>query len=464
MLFSKEEIDQLHYLKAIVSSLNDTFNFFKNNSENSLIFNNKIIDKESFFGELKTNILYLDNLLFNIVTPEVVQIINNYLHTMLKSLNDIFLRFLSGKSNVQVFLNDYFSIFYRFFVKVNNKSLFGSGFNINYSTSSDFEHYVGFFKRLLDSYMSDDYLDKDLVNRFLILENKVNGLMEQNVINANIFNEKTNQFIFEQKNIYDERVNKIIIDFHNELNKIHSEFIISIKDDAEKLERSIKSTDADFKATYKDYDILKKMVQGKGEQEVTDHYKRKAIWERVVYWIMTFLTFFVIYKSIGLAMNSLEEYKVKTSTPIAELIQTYKDQPADKIEKIFEAQQKNALTYLILRLALSILLFSTIIYTSRVAYRAYIHMRHSENMRLKLATLKPFINQFEDDERNQVHKDLIPDYFGKDAGFIDVQGEKFKDLPTNISAVAMKAIEQISAGKSNASTEKNGKKSDSGAE
>ncbi|MDC4685463.1 hypothetical protein NQ809_17140, partial [Acinetobacter baumannii] len=134
------------------------------------------------------------------------------------------------------------------------------------------------------------------------------------------------------------------------------------------------------------------------------------------------------------------------------------------IEKIFQAQQNNALTYLVLRLALSILLFSTIIYTSRVAYRAYIHMRHSENMRLKLATLRPFINQLEEEERNQVHKDLVPDYFGKDAGLVDSQGERFKDLPTNISAVAMKAIEQISGSSNSSGTEKNGKKPEGGTE
>jgi hypothetical protein len=91
-------------------------------------------------------------------------------------------------------------------------------------------------------------------------------------------------------------------------------------------------------------------------------------------------------------------------------------------------------------------------------------MRHSENMMLKLATLRPFINQLDEEDRNQIHKDLVPDYFGKDAGMVDSTNEKFKDLPANVSAVAMKAIEQISGSGSNSSTEKNGKKSEGGTE
>ncbi|MDH2573359.1 hypothetical protein QDT71_01680 [Acinetobacter baumannii] len=202
------------------------------------------------------------------------------------------------------------------------------------------------------------------------------------------------------------------------------------------------------------------MVNAKGEQEVTNYYKNKADWERFTYWFMTTLTFIIIGGAICLATLSLNDYKTKTSINIDEWSQKLKNQPIEKIEKIYELQQKNALIYLILRLVISIFLFSSIIYTSRIAYRAYIHMRHSENMRLKLATLRPFINHLDSNDKKQIHKDLIPDYFGKDAGLVDTANEKFKDLPANVSAVAMKAIEQISGSGSNSSTEKNGKKSD----
>ncbi len=111
-----------------------------------------------------------------------------------------------------------------------------------------------------------------------------------------------------------------------------------------------------------------------------------------------------------------------------------------------------------MRLIFSILLFLTVIYTSRIAIRAYSHWRHSENMHLKLASLRPFINQLQEEERNQIYKELVPDYFGKDAGLVDTANEKFKDLPANVSAVAIKAIEQISGGSSSGKAENNSKK------
>ncbi|MFL9560735.1 hypothetical protein ACKEQH_16485, partial [Acinetobacter baumannii] len=250
-------------------------------------------------------------------------------------------------------------------------------------------------------------------------------------------------------------------EYQTELSKIHAQFLVSINDQAEKLKNSIKTVDQDFQLTYKDYELLKKMVQAKGEQEVTNHYKNKANWERFTYWFMTALTFIIIGGAICLATLGLNDYKTKTTINIDEWSQKFKNQPIEKIEKIYEIQQKNALIYLILRLVISIFLFSSIIYTSRIAYRAYIHMRHSENMRLKLATLRPFINHLDSNDKKQIHKDLIPDYFGKDAGLVDTVNEKFKDLPANVSAVAMKAIEQISGSGSNSSTEKNNKKPES---
>ncbi|MDC5092467.1 hypothetical protein NRA13_08075, partial [Acinetobacter baumannii] len=96
------------------------------------------------------------------------------------------------------------------------------------------------------------------------------------------------------------------------------------------------------------------------------------------------------------------------------------------------------------------------------AYRSYIHWRHCEKKPLKVASLRPFINHLNEEERRKIHKDLIPDYFGKDAGVIDNStSEKFNDLPANISAIAIKAIEQISLGGNNLNKSENSSKKDS---
>lgn len=297
----------------------------------------------------------------------------------------------------------------------------------------------------------------DVYDSVVVLENQVKRLSlrleEQEKNLKNDAKESLNPII---GNLV-KNTNDISDKFKNELLQIQAVSISNLKEQVGKLEKDINDTNNDFKASYKDYDALKKMINLKGELQVTDHYKNRAFWERITYWFMTTGTFAIIILSICLALKGLDEYKNQTSVPVSELIEKYKDQPVDKIEKLYSAAQNHALIYLILRLLFSVLLFSSIIYTSRVAYRAYIHMRHSENMMLKLATLRPFINQLDEAERNQIHKDLVPDYFGKDAGMVDGVNEKFKDLPANVSAVAMKAIEQI--GSSGGSSEgKNDKK------
>ncbi|KRJ22688.1 hypothetical protein APC81_16730 [Acinetobacter baumannii] len=270
--------------------------------------------------------------------------------------------------------------------------------------------------------------------------------------------------VLENEKYFNAQLNDLIQGLRGSLTNIHNMYEEEVRGRVDSLKASVIQADQDFKSTLKDYTELKKIVNLKGEMTITDHYKNKAVLERITYWIMTLGTFAIIFFSINLAMKSLDEYKAKTNIPISTLIKQYNDIPVEKLEKAYAAQQDRALTYLLLRLALSILIFSTIIYTSRVAYRSYVHMRHSENMRLKLATLRPFINQLEKEDRNQIHKDLVPDYFGKDAGMVDSAHEKFKDLPANVSAVAMKAIEQISGSSNSSGTEKNGKKPEGGTE
>ncbi|MDC4908985.1 hypothetical protein NQ998_18315 [Acinetobacter baumannii] len=69
------------------------------------------------------------------------------------------------------------------------------------------------------------------------------------------------------------------------------------------------------------------------------------------------------------------------------------------------------------------------------------------------------------DDITQIRKNLIPDFFGKDAGNIDSNNESFKDLPSNVSALAAKAIEQVGNNiGTKSTTEKNDKKSESGTE
>jgi len=196
------------------------------------------------------------------------------------------------------------------------------------------------------------------------------------------------------------------------------------------------------------------------ENEFSKFYKTKAKEEKTLYYMMTFISFISIITSLRLAWLSLNKYYKSYVDPNG-LKETIKGLSSQEIELVHQT----AFLYLSLRLLISVLLFLTVIYTGRLAYRSYLHWRHSENTHLKLASLHAFIDDLPLDAKHQIRKELIPDFFGKDAGNIDGTNESFKDLPTNVSALAAKAIEQIGNNigtKSN--TEKNTKNQTGGTE
>lgn len=449
MVFSSGEIEKLGFLNRTAELCNI---FFNNNDLNGSEFDIFVdYKKDDFILDFKKFIFELDlRLIESDVAVDLVK-------SAVKKLNDDLENVMINKDFDHSYAN-FILCFIRFFSTPLSGMVGGNSVNdiLDYF-SQDFRGFYVKIRSIASRYYKLNDKKIDLNNSLVILEDKIKKLSlrldAQEKILKNEAKDSLNPII---GNLVKD-TNDISDKFKSELLKIQAVSISNLKEQVEKLENDINDTNHDFKASYKDYDTLKKMINLKGELQVTDHYKNRAFWERITYWFMTTGTFSIIILSICLALKGLDEYKQQTSVSVSELIEKYKDQPVDKIEKLYSAAQNHALIYLILRLLFSVLLFSSIIYTSRVAYRAYIHMRHSENMMLKLATLRPFINQLDEAERNQIHKDLVPDYFGKDAGMVDGVNEKFKDLPANVSAVAMKAIEQIGSGGGN-SEGKNDKK------
>ena len=179
--------------------------------------------------------------------------------------------------------------------------------------------------------------------------------------------------------------------------------------------------------------------------------------EKKTYWRATTFSILLILSSLSLlAWGLIDYYHDYISTSSCLNNEDFKSCVA-RLETIRDITKKIGISFFIMRFVFSLLLFLTVIYTSRIATRAYSHWRHSENMHLKLSSLEPFITELPKEVRHEIHRELIPDYFGKDAGLVEITNEKFKDLPANVSAVAMKAIEQISVSGSNSSTERNGK-------
>ncbi|MDV7553106.1 hypothetical protein R4530_13135 [Acinetobacter baumannii] len=460
MLFTDTEINKLECFAEIAQIINRVHNDTAEIEHVVNNYNSNIYATKTLFLEIKSFIMNLD-----VFIREGVISLNGVDKTLrileARALN----RYELQQEDKERVLNYFINIFANFLISISAirisefRSLYDSLKMVDDNFETLFTTIKGLSTEIYEANFQTDYQKKIVLLDEDVLEIK-RKIEEQNNI---IFNE-VNKFIEPKKEELNNYINNQIQEFQDTVTELKVEIKYSVRDNLSKLRASVTELDKDFKETYDDYEILKKLINAKGEQQITDHYKKRAFWERITYWLMTIGTFGIIIWSICLALNGLDEYKAKTSISISSIVQQYKGQPIENIEKIYSVAQNNALTYLVLRLIFSVLLFSSIIYTSRVAYRAYIHMRHSENMMLKLATLRPFINQLNEDERNQIHKDLVPDYFGKDAGIVDSTNEKFKDLPANVSAVAIKAIEQISGSGSNSSTEKNGKKSEGGTE
>ncbi len=228
-----------------------------------------------------------------------------------------------------------------------------------------------------------------------------------------------------------ERARIIVDGVQNELNKFKAERMAKANTDIEEIQKKTDKLKMSIEDTFGDIEAYKRIVNFKSEEEVSKHYANKAFWEKCTYWAATGISVVIILTALGLAWTGMSSF--------------YIDYVAIQDPKKLEMNKDTAgyaVIYLGFRLILSALLFLTVIYTSRIAYRSYIHWRHSESTMLKLSSLRPFINAFNDDEKKEIHKGLIQDYFGKDAGSLDGTDEKMKDVPRNITDIAIKAIER----------------------
>lgn len=470
MLFTEEDIEHLSYFNSFAEVLNTYYSFIMDNDKIRLKFEFLVGGNKAFFYKLSQSIFLLDS--FDIGSDSKELEFKNMINSSEYSL----------KSNLSMFYSDYsdtimpdsvvdftirtfvFSL-KEFFENCkewaddNDKLILFFG---NVDFVSLYEDLKSVFSIIN---LSDKTKSEDLVNKFVVFDNRLKNVESKYFDIENFVITQTNVFIENYKKKFELEIDEIIKTFKEKIYIYQSQYENNLKSEVESLSAQISHTKNSFEAICKDSEDLKKLINLKGAQLVTDHYSNKAKEEKIIYWGATIATISIIFFSIFLAMSSLKEYRESTDIPVTSLLETYSIQTVDRVEQIYNIAQRNALIYLILRLIISILIFSSIIYTSRVAYRAYIHMRHSENMMLKLATLRPFINQLKEEDRNQIHKDLVPDFFGKDAGMIDTTNEKFKDLPTNVSALAAKAIEQVGNNIGvKSSTEKNDKKSEGGAE
>lgn len=174
---------------------------------------------------------------------------------------------------------------------------------------------------------------------------------------------------------------------------------------------SIKGTSKSFKDFISDETAIK----------LTDDYKNKAKWEMRAYYFFNFISLVIISFAIYFSYSSLSDFATKHTGNYTSL----------------------DLAYLGIRLIFSILIFSTIAFTSRLASKSYVYWKKNEGIFLRLTALKSFIADMSDSKKEEIHEKLVDVYFGKDEQEQNLN-QKLNDLPNNITQLLGKVVDQTS--------------------
>lgn len=470
-LFKDSDINTLYLFKKIGPLLNNIYiqffdkkyNFFRREikDDDGELQATNLIDVEYLFDLIKSNIIAIDKELFDLYYDEEdKRKFNSFINWTITALENFHNNMANSHySKADAYLN-LINIFYKLF----------SDFLVFLKFRIVSRQHLNEFLILKDDFniarkISNDSIQFDYINnRLTIFENRVNELENKAIINYDLFNKETNNFLKEQQVSFDKSIVDTINSFRQGLDSIYNEYTSELVLKVSNLKFSVDNSKNEVDNLDNAIESYKSAVSTKIQNEISKHYQKKATMEMWTYWGATIFSILLILGSLGLlAWGLIDYYHDYISTSSCLNNENFKSCVA-RLETIRDITKNIGISFFIMRFVFSLLLFLTVIYTSRIAGRAYSHWRHSENMHLKLSSLEPFITELPKEVRHEIHRDLIPDYFGKDAGLIDTANEKFKDLPANVSAVAMKAIEQISGNGNSSSTEKNGKKSEGGTE
>lgn len=466
MIFSDNEINKLSYFKFFAQTLNNYNELLLPTKSGKLKLGNEVVDRNNFFTILKSCFQTLDDYFAKNFSLSQKKIITRYIALMnndlKRNLEPSNIDSVEHRNFVQIFVIAIFD----FFVRMSNDHLLEFKYEEVQVLNSFLVPFFDIITNAASYYGGYDGSKKDNLNKKLvILEDKVESLLKDKAHNSVLFENQLNKLVAEQGVLFEERIQKVIKGFASNISGFQDEYEKKLKNNVDALTQKLTTSQGELTTLLGDVNLYKSMVSDKTENEISKYYSAKAKKEKNTYWWSTGLSITIIIVSLITAWCGLSDY-YHTFVSIDLSPEQCKKFPdikscAENIKLSREVTEKFGLIYLIMRLIFSVLLFLTVIYTSRIAIRAYSHWRHSESMHLKLASLRPFINQLQENERNQIHKDLVPDYFGKDAGIVETHNEKLKDFPTNMSTVAIKLIEQFPLGGSNSSTEKNNKKPES---
>ncbi|TPU09457.1 hypothetical protein FJV00_10805 [Acinetobacter baumannii] len=486
MLFDDDEIKKFKYISEIAEYLNSIYISLVSRGVSTIYFINRETLIDNLFKKLKNCLIDVDNFGSMLSNENSKVFLENIIKKLNLSINSDYMSYSKGIHIVEVYINLLINRFEEFFAEIVDNPAFSDGPATLNLTPKTIE-YAQYLKSIKNIQPTVDIGNNSITRKIIILEDKVNKILSKNDIESELFNSKLNDFFDVNKNKYEQRVDKIISDFKSNIDNIQIPYEKDLKGKVSELKRNFESNKVELDGLLGDVKLYQDKMTNKAVSEMSAHYYEKSKFERNSYFAVTIASAIIIICSVISAYNGVNNYYdeyVSTKSCDSSESRTVKVNGAIK-EMSFEecmsdltvkrdTTQKYAFNYLIFRLSFSLLLFLAVIYASRIAMRAYNHWRQSENMYLKLNTLSPFIGSLDKSVRNDVHLSLVPDYFGKDAGIVEGSKDAVKDIPTNISNIAIKAIEQagstigsklgndkeIKNSDSESSTEKNKKKSE----
>lgn len=497
MLFTTTDIEKLSTFRQFPTILNiyeDRFNtqlIIKN------IFSYYEIDINNYLSKLADFIIELDMLFSMSRNERAFDVINDYI----KELNNNFENSNSlDTKTCLLFINNFFTSIFDLLKALKVIVKFDKSLPDSYKIFFESDSYLIIYdySREINSKLKKGYEIQDKSDNshlFHIIDHKISTLDEKfeeinrqfNIINSDYELNKEHNFE-EQREKFENKAQELYFLYQNYLTNMKKQYENELEPEISDLNIKLEQNRSELDALLGDVKLYQDKMTNKAVSEMSAHYYEKAKFERKSYFAVTIASAIIIIFSVVSAFRGVNGYynqyvsteacdknevnKIQGTIIPPVKLKSYEECMKDLTIKR-EATQKYAFNYLIFRLSFSLLLFLAVIYASRIAMRAYNHWRQSENMYLKLNTLSPFIGSLDKSVRNDVHLSLVPDYFGKDAGMVESSKEAVKDLPTNISNIAIKAIEQAGStigsklgsdketknSDSESSTEKNKKKS-----
>jgi hypothetical protein len=490
MLFNNEEIESFKYFREIALVLEGYDAKFNNDTI--------LIDLQKHYSiNVHHNLLLLKNII--VFTDSIVNAnqksykeISSYIFKFEERLKNNIFNINKMSVDYTYFVRSFFNDIIWFLEKVRDwqeeyRKFTNSNMGV-ISASSSFIELYGNSIALVDSInLTPNKGYDELNNKLIVLEDRLNTLANSFTILSDDYKNNKNANFDRQKILFKERADEAFFSYQSSLHDLKNHYQGEVEPQINELKAKLKDNKADLETLLGDVKLYQDKMTNKAVSEMSAHYFDKSKFERNSYFAITLISAVIIIFSVISAYRGVNSYYneyVSTTTCDSSESRTIKvngknteisfEQCMKDLSVKREATQKYAFNYLIFRLSFSLLLFLAVIYASRIAMRAYNHWRQSENMYLKLNTLSPFIGSLDKSVRNDVHLSLVPDYFGKDAGMVESSKDAVKDLPTNISNIAIKAIEQAGStigsklgneketknSDSESSTEKNKKKSE----